>query len=80
MTVKRPPYNLKSSYHIYTAQVLQDLADLAKKGHLEGVAIAALTDKNEPILKVAGRLHYRPRDAYWIVGLLKDTLLHIDSL
>lgn len=77
MTVKRPPYALKSKNHLYTADLLRELLDEATSARLEGVAIAGITSDNVPVLKLAGRLKNRPREAYWLAGVLQEQILKI---
>lgn len=77
MTVKRPPYAIKSKNHLYTADLLQELLSDASKARLEGIAIAGITSDNVPVLRLAGRLKHRPSEAYWLVGVLQEQVLKI---
>lgn len=77
MTVKRPPYALKSKNHTYTADLLRELLEDAEAAKLDGIAIAGITQDNVPVLRIAGRLKHRPREAYWLVSVLQDQVLKL---
>lgn len=77
MTVKRPPYAIKSRHHLHTADLLHELLGDASTARLEGVAIAGITADNVPVLRLAGRLKHRPADAHWLVTALQQEVLKL---
>lgn len=76
MTIRRAPYNIYTTYATYTAQALDDAAQLARQGKMIGVAFAGVDENRQPILRVAGYFRHRPREGHWAVSLLQQQLLH----
>lgn len=74
MTVKRPPYAIKSKNPQYTEALLRDLLDAPESEQLHGIALAGVTADDRLVLKISGRFMHKPKEAYWAVGVLHDEL------
>lgn len=75
MTVRRGPYSIKSSHHLYVASVLEEWKRDARDGKVLGVVLGGLDENMMPVVEVAGILYHRPRDAHWVASVLVDDLL-----
>lgn len=72
MTVKRPPYAIKSKNPLYVEAALQDLLNRKEPDRLHGLALAAETEDGRLVLRVSGRFMAKPKDANWAIDMLKD--------
>lgn len=75
MTLRRGPYSIKASHHLYTASAFDEWKRLALDGKVVGAVIGALDQDMQPVLGTAGLLINRPREAHWLASVLENELL-----
>lgn len=78
MTSRSPLYCIQTVHHAATAQVLREYADKAERGEIIGVALTAVDVKMRSVCDVVGYLYHRPREAYFAVSLLRESILDME--
>lgn len=74
MPVRRAPFNIAAVNARRTAQVLRDLADLAERGEITGMAAGFVFADRRVDCLLAGVLEKDPVFAYYVAGKLKHQL------
>lgn len=75
MTIRRGPYSIKASHHLYTASAFEEWKRLALDGKVVGAVIGAVDQDMRPLFGTAGILENKPREAHWVASALATELM-----